>query len=303
MKRKVILSAIALAFLVGCGSSGGSSDSSSNVTLKGTFIDSPVQGLKYETSSGISGITDENGTFTYKKGDNVTFEVGNVVLGSSLGNSIITPYDLANDTNTAINIAYFLQNLDSDGNVSNGIQLPIDINISNVDFSNEQNITDTLNNIKSKFNKYNFPNITIENAKNNLMSDINDTVFLKVSDIVNKVWYFVKINPLSFVSDIIEMKFDLNSGRLKIKDDNEWENNDYIEKINDYVLKGENVDENNKIYYAKFYKIDNGFVAYKSDEINGIYEKTQYYFFNSYEDAKNFKNQINKNIQKVSNQQ
>jgi len=77
MKRKIIFSTIALAFLVGCGGGGGSSNNSYSATLKGSFVDSYVKGLKYETSSGISGITDENGTFIYKSGDSVTFKIGN----------------------------------------------------------------------------------------------------------------------------------------------------------------------------------------------------------------------------------
>ncbi|WP_457624073.1 hypothetical protein [Persephonella sp.] len=73
-----------------CGGGGGS-DSSTSTTLTGQFVDAPVAGLDYETSSGITGTTNSNGYFNYREGDIITFKIGGLLLGDAKGNSIITP--------------------------------------------------------------------------------------------------------------------------------------------------------------------------------------------------------------------
>ena len=142
MKFRYSLTALAIIGLIGCGGGGSSSN-----TKTGTFVDAPVKGISYTaTPSGISGVTGDNGEFKYKTGDMLEFKIGKTILGRSKAKSIITPYDVAdNNTTKAINIAYLLQNLDEDGNVSNGIQLKtID---AEVDLSDENNITNTIKNI------------------------------------------------------------------------------------------------------------------------------------------------------------
>ena len=126
--------ALACIFLVACSGSGSSPNttnnsidpSSSNIEiLQGRFVDSIVEGLAYETDT-LSGITDAHGTFTYEQGQVVQFLIGDIFLGEATPGSIITPVELVlNATNitdpTALNIARFLQTLDSDGNPENGI--------------------------------------------------------------------------------------------------------------------------------------------------------------------------------------
>ena len=99
--------------------------------LKGVFYDSPVQGLEFETQT-LSGITNEKGEFEYRTGETVTFSVGDFVLGSTLGDSLVTPADLAIEVGRDIkklrnqkvtNLARFLQSLDEDGNVENGVTI------------------------------------------------------------------------------------------------------------------------------------------------------------------------------------
>jgi hypothetical protein len=92
----------------------------------GTFVDSAVAGLSYTTTSGMSGVTDAAGHFTFKEGDAVTFSLSGVVLGSTAGAGLITPAHLANgeDTDKFSNLLILLQSLDTDGNPDNGITLP-----------------------------------------------------------------------------------------------------------------------------------------------------------------------------------
>lgn len=112
--------------LASCGGGGSSSSSggSSGTVLNGQFIDSAVQGIRYETTT-QSGTTDASGTFSYESGETVRFYVGSILIGEVLGSSIITPIELVGATDetdrTVTNIARFMQTLDDDGNPDNGI--------------------------------------------------------------------------------------------------------------------------------------------------------------------------------------
>ncbi len=122
-------------FTVSCGSGGGGSSDSSAISptttssasstisaasqssLEGTFIDSPVAGLDY-TCGSHTGVTDDSGRFVFDAGDVCTFAVGDIVVGSVTGQKEVTPYSIAQTTDIdnvyALNIARFLQSLDSD---------------------------------------------------------------------------------------------------------------------------------------------------------------------------------------------
>lgn len=95
-------------------------------TAQGTFLDSVVTGLDYQ-SGGQSGVTDDEGRFTYEVDGTVTFKVGNVTLGTVAGRTTLTPLDLveaSSSTTTAVqNIVRFLMLMDSDGNAANGITI------------------------------------------------------------------------------------------------------------------------------------------------------------------------------------
>ena len=90
-------------------------------TAMGVFIDSPVQGLTYQSGSATPGTTDAQGMFEYTVGETLSFSVGGVELGTLPdGQQVVTPYDFGM---AAENIARFLQTLDADGMHLNGIDL------------------------------------------------------------------------------------------------------------------------------------------------------------------------------------
>jgi len=60
---------------------------------RGVFYGGLIQGLDYRTQT-ISGMTNEKGEYEYREGESVTFSVGALVLGSSSGNSVLTPAHL-----------------------------------------------------------------------------------------------------------------------------------------------------------------------------------------------------------------
>jgi hypothetical protein len=104
-----LIVALLLAMLVGACSS------SSDNSVTGVFVDDPVEGLEYVCSSGLVGVTNADGEYTCTAGDNVTFSIGAVTIGTiEAQTSIITPYSFfPDDIDSALNLARLLQSIDS----------------------------------------------------------------------------------------------------------------------------------------------------------------------------------------------
>ena len=121
---------LALPVFAACGGGGGGSTPTPPPTggpppppptEVGVFIDSPVEGLGYQSGSRTPGTTDAEGMFVYEIGQVLSFSVGGVELGSLPdGQALVTPYDFGE---AAENIARLLQTLDADSNHLNGIDL------------------------------------------------------------------------------------------------------------------------------------------------------------------------------------
>ncbi len=117
-------------FLFACGGgsgAGGETGFGSNTQQQGQFVDSLVSGLRYETPS-TSGFTNSQGQFSYLIGETIGFYVGDVFIGDTIGQAIITPIELVSgavdENNVQVqNIAMFLQSIDADGDESNGITI------------------------------------------------------------------------------------------------------------------------------------------------------------------------------------
>lgn len=124
----LVFSTLLLASCGGGGSEGGADTSNNSATLQqGVFVDSAVTGLSYRTAS-REGVTDSNGTFRYRAGEQVRFLIGDLEFGRSEGQALVSPLNLvagADDVNdpAVTNICRLLQSLDADGNPNNGIVL------------------------------------------------------------------------------------------------------------------------------------------------------------------------------------
>jgi len=96
--------------------------------LTGIFVDSPVEGLRYICSSGATGVTNTQGEFTCEAKDTVVFFLGTIPLAIVDMTETLTPLALFNgDEESALNFAQLLQTLDTDGNLSNGINIDEDL--------------------------------------------------------------------------------------------------------------------------------------------------------------------------------
>jgi len=133
--------------LVLAGCDGQSSDSATTVSTSteastGSFIDAAVEGLEYETTSGITGKTNEHGQFKYQIGDEVEFRIGRLVLGSTevSEDGLVTPVNLTEGFSySSVDLHQLmmdgqlqpqttlmlrlLQSMDEDKNPENGIKI------------------------------------------------------------------------------------------------------------------------------------------------------------------------------------
>ncbi|MFV8784309.1 hypothetical protein ACNKU7_17965 [Microbulbifer sp. SA54] len=124
-------------------SSGGGSGGGNGAEQQGIFNGGTISGLRYTTPS-FSGLTDDNGHFRYRAGEDVEFSLGGVVLGSAPGAQALNLFDLAGSEPLAgeaqlraalesrervgaldrvANIATLLVTLDRDQNPDNGLDL------------------------------------------------------------------------------------------------------------------------------------------------------------------------------------
>lgn len=128
MRKFLTLGAVSLvasAFLIGC-----SSDSDTTTDIEtGYFIDAPVEGLSYKSTSGLSGVTDSAGKFQYRKGEKVRFSLGKLDFGEAepTEEGLVSPRELAQDEAKITLMLRTLQALDVDNDASNGITIPASI--------------------------------------------------------------------------------------------------------------------------------------------------------------------------------
>jgi hypothetical protein len=120
MKRSCIY--LLLLIISGCGGDSKTVEVMPNAF--GQILDSKVSGLNYKSGE-YNGVTDENGEFGYIQGEQIQFFVGDIAIGYEVEpEDILTPFELANNHSLlALNIARFLQSLDDDALLENGIQI------------------------------------------------------------------------------------------------------------------------------------------------------------------------------------
>ena len=125
--------------LAGCDDDDKKSESS------GRLVDSAVEGVGYSTPS-FEGYTDADGVFRFRRGEAVSFFIGDIEFPSVRASRLLTPLDIAGvddiNNNVVVNIIRLLQSLDSDNNPDNGINIDesslttgaLDFSLSESDF-------------------------------------------------------------------------------------------------------------------------------------------------------------------------
>ncbi len=128
MKKKSIyvsLFILLIAIFGGCGGGGGGDSvsdepvaspvESAEITLTGYFTS--VEGVDYETTSGLAGRTGADGSFSYRDGDEVTFYAGGARLGRIEAKESVSLFSFSKPEL----VSQVLAALDNDGDLSNGI--------------------------------------------------------------------------------------------------------------------------------------------------------------------------------------
>lgn len=185
-------------FVAGCGGGGdggGSSGSGGTSTLTGYFVDAPAVGVSWATSSGASGITGSDGSFSFKSGDTLTFSVLGVTLGKGVSvpsTGIVTPVTLSGEsvpTGTAVTqtnapiataIAQFLQTLNVvSGNSTTTLVMPSGTSATSMQSAlKSANATDPIsavNNLQSALNSSGITGVTVVSGSTAL-SHLNSTL-------------------------------------------------------------------------------------------------------------------------------
>ncbi len=129
MKLHPLVLALGLLPLAGCGGgdSSDNSDSSSDPTPYAYYVDASVAGINYVCGS-KTGTTDQDGKFFFDSGESCTFSIGTITLktiSSDVMNELKSG-ETVQETDTVI--AQILQNLDDDGDLTNGIRISVDPN-------------------------------------------------------------------------------------------------------------------------------------------------------------------------------
>lgn len=154
MKIQMIMYCAALLILAGCSNS----DNDEPMGVEegtGQFIDSAVDGLEYQSGS-IRGLTSTDGSFQFEQGATIQFFIGDIVLGEGQPADIMSPLDIVGTTTDVtneyvLNIARFLQTLDTDNDPNNGISVSafmrtqaadkvIDFNVTAAEFAANGNV-------------------------------------------------------------------------------------------------------------------------------------------------------------------
>src|SRR5690625_2780298 len=133
--QQLLLASATAALLSACGGSSSSSSPSKSPTpttktTTGVLSDSPVDGVSYSTDSGKTGVTQNGGKFDYIVGDEITFSLGEFVLGSykpthadETATNVELTEAIPDDTYRDYAITNFLvllQSLDTDVDQTNG---------------------------------------------------------------------------------------------------------------------------------------------------------------------------------------
>ncbi|KGT47322.1 hypothetical protein [Acinetobacter sp. HR7] len=203
MKKTLLAITLSTFFLTACG---GDSDSSNNssppstFTKKGQLIDGAIEGVDYYINGKKAGTTDIDGTFSYNEGDEITFKIGDIEIGTVQGAERITPLELATDADAQTNLMVFLQSLDTDGNHDNGITLPkledlASLSTLNIDF--EQPTTNFYQNLSANLSKIDefkdlrvvTPLQAIENFNKTMFELMSENTKASLKDIAG-IWYF-----------------------------------------------------------------------------------------------------------------
>ncbi|PSW06718.1 chromosome partitioning protein ParA [Photobacterium lipolyticum] len=234
MQLRTVMLPSLLTLLVGC-----SQHIPEKAALTGYFIDAPVTGLYYSTSSNLEGMTNK-GAYEYRQGDTVTFYLGQNAQAMPLTKvspqEITTPYSSSTTPSRTVNMTRLLLSLDSQPASSDEIVLASHL-LSQPDFQQKLKTID-LNNLDVTSKDLGIDIVSMETAvthlaasqqyiQDNFSSDKiiyapMDKTFVYVSikrrDYQGKLCYYdtARANEPDYYGPIGRIKYSINSDGIII---------------------------------------------------------------------------------------
>ena len=314
-KIGLLTSLVALVMFSACSSDKTTTNTQTSLN-EGYLIDSPVEGVYYETDSGVKGFTDKEGKYKFKKGDKISFKVGKIDLGGFRpdNNKTISLIDFEDlSPKVHIMILQLLQSLDKDQNPDNGITITKEV------FEKLSQIPETnMNSIDSEEELLAFDEVKeVVDRDNDGKIDINET---KAKEHFEKSKEFFKHHS---VSDFFDGGFEGELPGIKTPDyhilDNQlkilWNeaklSNDLYEDIKaeypefpNLAVQGRFSVVNNLVDFKGKDSFTKG--EYPISDLNPLYDNLLSKVMSSYEIAKtitcNIEKQVNKDISKLERQ-
>jgi len=120
--KKTIASSVAVMAVLALNGCGGNNDNGKNADT-GYYLDSAVAGVSFKCGT-QTGVTGEDGKFTFKKGVKCEFTLAGIPLRTTLPEELEDGVKVVEDDPR---VAQLLQSIDSDGDLSNGIQISPDV--------------------------------------------------------------------------------------------------------------------------------------------------------------------------------
>jgi len=117
MRKSLKRGSLALGAILALNACGGSS--ATTETAEAYYLDSAVAGVNYKCGS-LEGITDEEGKFSFEKGQACVFSLGEIFLRAMDSTLLVEGKKIVEENLT---VATVLQSLDNDGDPSNGITI------------------------------------------------------------------------------------------------------------------------------------------------------------------------------------
>jgi len=270
--------------LIGCGSSSDNTMITTTTTETGTFVDAPVKGLYYQTAT-QNGYTDANGSFKYVKGETIEFKLGTLALGEGTASTLMTPYTISDNNDTAINIALLLQNFDGNRSDTNVLDLS---KLKDYNFTNDFNLSADPTTIQAKieaiFADNNFAQYR-DDTNNSVLSAIDvknimDKYITAVPEITTNLIETTKTTDIEDTTISVETGFttswlDNRTLYLVVLDTEDDNNNG---QTNDYMIVSWKFENNQMLWYFDGvynstinYTLENGVLGFTTSD--GDWEK------------------------------
>lgn len=174
-------------FTYACSNGNDGGDPNDSTDQTGVLIDSVVSGLSYQTQS-YSGKTNEFGQFKYNSGEQITFQLGDINIGTAEAAPVMSPVNFSVQSNSTLdnittNLSVFLQTIDDNNSLSDGIQITkameelsfgvtLDFTLEPLVFQTDSNVLAVFQRLIDQTSYGNRPIVDLYSAQDHLIANL-----------------------------------------------------------------------------------------------------------------------------------